>query len=119
MCSFWSRKSIASIISIALGLGVVAFALQRMATRAVLAQNEVASPAERFHSRQAQPVANDGPNPDSAPTIQFSSIGYSVNEGDGFVTVTINRSGDASQQSTLIMPPATAPARRIATSSTA
>jgi hypothetical protein len=35
----------------------------------------------------------------SAPaprTFQFSSSGYSVNEGDGFVTVTVTRSGDTS-----------------------
>jgi hypothetical protein len=35
-------------------------------------------------------------NDDLPPTFQFSSSGYSVNESDGFATVTITRTGDAS-----------------------
>jgi hypothetical protein len=75
---------------------MVAFARQRMATRTVLAQNAVASPeVESFRARQTQLVASNRVNADVPPTIQFSSIVYSANEGDGFVTVSINRTGDA------------------------
>jgi hypothetical protein len=35
-------------------------------------------------------------NDDLPPTLQFSSSGYSVNEGDGVATVTVTRTGDAS-----------------------
>jgi len=40
-------------------------------------------------------------NDDLPPTLQFSSSGYSVNEGDGVAIVTVTRTGDASTQASV------------------
>jgi len=125
MYSVWAQKTIASIISIALGVGVVVSARQRMGTPSALAQSASAlSDVASFHAHQAQLVASDGAANnnfggsvrsksgnasmtraqatgtivnDNPPTFQLSSIIYTVNEGDGFVTVTVVRTGDVSE----------------------
>jgi hypothetical protein len=77
---------------------MVAFARQRMPTPTMRFQNAVPSSEMAYSpARPRQVVASNRANVDAPPAIQFSSIVYSANEGDGSVAVTINRTGDTSQ----------------------